>query len=155
MTPQPIPTSLNREPLNYFRHLFTTLDALTVAEVNGRYHSQFIGPAWVRTLAPPSLALVGMGSWCGKVFDGPAGMNRLKRQDEIIEAMPVALVERPSLIDNQPTLTVTYPATSRWPWPHIIDELRRLDTNTLLGMTMAKPLGLHRIAFPFLLHRDA
>lgn len=154
MTSEQMRQQFNQRNLAAFRQLFMTLEDVAVTAVNGRHRSAFVGPRWVRTLAPPSLTVAGLGGWCGKVFRGADGMNLVRRQGRIHEIMPVSLETRPSLIDGRPTLVVAYPAESRWPWPHIVDELRRLDETTLLGMTMAQPLRLHRVAFPFLLRRE-
>ena len=82
------------------------------------------------------------------------GLNLVQRGGAEQKIMPVVLEERPSLVDAQPTLTVVYPPGSRWPWPTIVDELRWLQEDTLLGLTIVTRLGLHRFAFPFLLQRE-
>jgi hypothetical protein len=68
--------------------------------------------------------------------------------------MPVSLSERPSLIDGRPCLTVIYPSSSPFPWPWVVDELRWLADNCLLGMTLVSRKPLNKSALPFLLtHR--
>jgi hypothetical protein len=66
--------------------------------------------------------------------------------------MPIELVEMTSLIDGQMGLVVTYPPGSRFPWPWVVDELRRIDDNCLFGMTLVIKRPLNMIALPFLLH---
>ncbi len=56
------------------------------------------------------------------------------------------------MVDRRPCLAVTYPAGSPFPWPQVVDELRFLDDDTLLGLTLVNMRGLNRLAFPFLLH---
>jgi hypothetical protein len=58
----------------------------------------------------------------------------------------------PSLIDGMPGITLGYPKGSPFPWPWIVDEVRRLDEQTLLCMTLVKSRGLRKLAFPFILH---
>lgn len=54
-------------------------------------------------------------------------------------------------MDVKPGLTVQYAPECPFPWPFVIDELRCLDENCLLGLTIIN-LGLLRsLAFPFLL----
>jgi len=145
---------LNQLTLTGFVALFQPLTLVTVEEMNGRFSSEFIGPAWLRRSAPHLLKLGGLGNWWGKTFDGHGqGLNLVQRGDTIRAIIPVVLEERPSLLDTKPTLTIVYPTGSRFPWPWIVDELRRLDANTLLGLTMVTRFGLQRFAFPFLLHQ--
>lgn len=145
---------LNRLPLAAFRELFAALGPVAVAEMHGRFHSQFVGPAWLRQTAPAALTLGGLGGWCGKVFDGQGGgQNLVRRRGDVRQVMPVVLQERPSLVDHHPTLTIVYPHTSPFPWPFIVDEVRRLNDQTLLGLTLITRFGLSRWAFPFLLHQ--
>ena len=64
-------TDLVHESLGHLRRLFTSLPA--PVSLAGVYRAEFVGPAWLRTLAPPSLALGGLAGWWGKAFDGRAG----------------------------------------------------------------------------------
>jgi len=61
------------------------------------------------------------------------------------------LVHAKSFIDNKEGLALHYQAGNPFPWMHIVDELRRIDNTTLLGMTLANLNGLRRLAFPFTL----
>lgn len=144
---------LNTLSLPAFRRLFHTLSAPALESIRGEFRAEIVGPAWMRLIAPPALALGGLGGWCGKRFDANGqGLNLVNRGREIKPVLPMQLARRASLIDQQPVIAVTYPSSSPPPWPWIIDELRRLDGHTLLGMTVVTRLGLHRLAFPFLLH---
>jgi hypothetical protein len=58
----------------------------------------------------------------------------------------------PSLVDGKPGVTVQYPKDSPFPWPLVVDELRRLDDTTLLGLTIVNAGFLRKLAFPFLLY---
>ena len=61
------------------------------------------------------------------------------------------LVKAKSFIDNKEGLTLHYQPGNPFPWMYIVDELRRIDETTLLGMTLANLNGLRRLAFPFTL----
>ena len=74
-------------------------------------------------------------------------MNIVQRHDKVISVMPVELVEKNSLIDGRIGLAVTYPRSSRFPWPWVVDELRRVDETCLLGMTLVIKRPLDRIAY--------
>ena len=147
---------LNKQSIGWYRAQFSTLDSPTIAQMNGRFRSEFVGPSWLRTIAPPGLAILGLGGWQGKIFDGSGnGMNIVQRKDELQEIMPVVLKEEISKINGRSGLNITYPPGSRLPWPWVVDEIRWLDDNTILGMTLVTKAGMHRLALPFLLHKTS
>jgi hypothetical protein len=147
-------TDLVHESLGRLRRLFTSLAA--PGSLAGVYRAEFVGPAWLRTLAPPSLALGGLAGWWGKAFDGQGGaVNIVVRDGTQRRVLPMTIAGIPSLIDGVPGLTLSYPKGSPFPWFWIVDEVRRLDEQTLLCMTVIKPRGLRKLAFPFVLHSDS
>lgn len=144
---------LNQNALATFGALFASLPPPGIAELNGVYQAEFVGPLWLRKLVKPALVLTGLGGWWGKVFDGRGNAdNIVQRQGELRRILPMKLVASPSRIDGRPGITVTYMPDARLPWPWIIDELRRLDEGCLLGMTMLPKGPLAHLALPFLLH---
>ncbi len=48
---------LKGKPLGSFRPLYRTLQAPDPAKLNGLYRGEFVGPRWLRSLAPIGLAL--------------------------------------------------------------------------------------------------
>jgi hypothetical protein len=139
------------ESLGRLRRLFTSLPA--PESLTGVYRAEFVGPVWLRTLAPPSLALGGLAGWWGKAFDNQDGaVNIVVRSGTQRRVLPMTIARVPSLLDGVPGFTLGYPKGSRLPWPWIVDEVRRLDEQTLLCMTVIKPKGLRKLAFPFVLH---
>jgi hypothetical protein len=64
------------------------------------------------------------------------------------------LVSTTSAIDGKPTLALIYAQDNPFPWPHIVDELRQLDPEALLGMTYVNRGGLKKLAFPFLIESE-
>ena len=148
-------SNLNHLPLNGFPELFHALTPPAMDEMHGRFRADFVGPAWLRRIAPPGLAPLGLGGWWGKTFDGRGqGMNIVRRQGQLVEVIPIRLKEADSLVDGRPGLAITYPPGTRFPWPIVIDEVRWLDDATLLGLTLVTKAGLHRLALPFLLQRE-
>ncbi len=140
--------------LGRLRRLFTSLPA--PESLIGIYRAEFIGPAWLKILAPPSLALGGLAGWWGKAFDDQGGaVNIVVRDGSQRKVLPMTIARAPSLIDGVPGMTLGYPNSSPFPWPWIVDEVRRLDEQTLLCMTVAIPRGLRKLAFPFVLHPNA
>ncbi len=146
---------LNKIALASFRTLFLPLAPPALASMRGIYQAVFVGPWWLRAVAGPGLYPLGLGGWWGKQFDGrDQGSNIVHRGGQLATKMPVRLAEEPSLIDGQPCLAVIYPSESPFPWPWVVDELRLLDDNRLLGMTLVTRSPLNKIALPFLLtHR--
>lgn len=154
MSSAPDTQSLNQMSLAAFRPLFGRLAAPAPEALPGAYNATFVGPAWVRHLAGPALALVGVHGWCGKrFFAGGQAMNLVRASGEIVETLPMTYALTPARIDGAPCARLTYSVPARLPWPWIIDELRAWDADHLLGMTMLDRLGLARFAFPFLLTR--
>jgi hypothetical protein len=144
---------LNQQPLSAFKSIFTSLSPPEIYTLNGVYRAEFTGPIWLRKAAGPSLALAGLGGWWGKIFqeDG-TGFNLVYRRDQLQRTFPIELVTIPSLVDGKPGLTVHYTKDNPFPWPFIIDELRRLNETCLLGLTIVNIGFLRKLAFPFLLH---
>jgi hypothetical protein len=64
------------------------------------------------------------------------------------------LARVPSLIDGRDGLALHYPPNTRFPWNHVVDELRRIDDTSLLGMTVPDINGLRDIALPFVLQKS-
>ena len=137
-----------------FRTLFSSLPPPALNTVEGIYQAAFAGPWWLRTIAGPGLYPLGLGGWWGKRLDGQGqSSNIVHRGGRLSPKMPVSLVECSSMIDGRPCLAVIYPPESPFPWPWVVDELRSLDDERLLGMTLVTWRPLKRLALPFLLSR--
>ncbi len=147
---------LNRQTLMSFQSLFASLAPPSQATgLAGVYQAEFVGPAWLRQIAPPGLALGGLGGWWGKRFDGQGhGHNLVYRRGELAPVLPMMVQAAPSRLDGKAGLTLCYPAGSPFPWPWIIDEVRQLDATTLLGMSLTTLHWAPRLALPFLLHEQ-
>lgn len=140
--------------LRALKQRFLSLPAPALSDLAGIYRAEFVGPAWLRTLAQPALALGGLRGWWGKAFDGQGGAaNLVVRKGQRCRVLPMTVVTMPSLLDGRSAIALRYPPGSPLPWPWIIDEVRRLDKTTLLCMTLVNLTWLPRVPFPFLLHR--
>ncbi len=153
--PAPVFAEFNRMSLVEFREFFGSLAAPTPASLLGAYRAAFVGPGWVRFMAGPALALTGLGGWWGKEFlaDGTA-VNLVVSDGKLVRRFPMELINAPSLIDRKPGLSLRYRTGSPFPWMFVVDELRRVDSSTLLGMTLVDVRGLRSTAFPFILKKS-
>ncbi len=121
--------------------------------LQGVFQGEFVGPAWLRRSAKPTLAVGGLGGWWGKEFDGSgSGMNIVQRGESFERVVPMLVKGAVSRIDGKPGVTLIYPPGSPFPLTWIVDELRHLDEGRLLGLTMVNLDWLRRFTFPFLLH---
>lgn len=135
--------------------LFSTLEAPTDTQCRGFFRARFVGPGWLRRIAPASVSLMGLPGWIGKRFlSSEHAVNVLRQGNDTRDAIPMAIQRESSRIDGRPVLALVYkPPDSPWPLSWLRDELRVLDGGSLLGMTLVdKPL-LRHMAFPFLLER--
>ena len=120
--------------------------------MKGFYHAEFTGPAWLRTIAPPGLAIGGLGGWWGKEFMGDGtGMNIVMRGGQLRRILQVHLELGASSVDGKPAILIRYPKDSQFPWPRVIDELRSLDETSLLGLTIFEIGPFNKLPLPFLL----
>lgn len=145
---------LNHMSLKQFRDLFVSLSIPIPSEIFGKYHAAFVGPAWLRASAAPALSLTGLGGWWGKEFfnDGTA-INIISKDGNFSTRFPMRFMQTRSFIDDRGGLALHYQKGNPFPWMHVVDEIRRIDESTLLGMTIANVRGLRGLAFPFILKK--
>ena len=138
--------------LKAIHRLFTHLDPPEVSSLTGIFRGIFVGPGWLRPIWKPLLAVTGLGGWWGKEFD-PQGnaINLVLRKGRYERRFPMVIVRRSSNLDGKPGLALRYRADNPFPWPLIVDELRRIDSVMVLGMTLADVGPFRRMAFPFVL----
>lgn len=146
---------LNSTGLFSFKQLFADLPAPLQNSTRGTWQAFFVGPAWLRWLAPRGLFLLHFGGWWGKEFSANGtGYNYFDRKGVRIQDFPMKIMETPSILDGKPCLVVKYGTDARFPWRFIQDELRELTDNSLLGMTILSSPGLPIFPLPFLLTRS-
>lgn len=137
-----------------FTAFFAQLPSPQESLLQGRFRAHFVGPGWLRRIAPSAIMLSGLGGWWGKELSGFAeAHNLVLRRQALNKSHAMLLSQAPSIIDGKPCAQLRY--HSGFPWRWVVDELRVIDDNTLLGMTLANAPLLRRLAFPFLLERDA
>jgi hypothetical protein len=143
---------LNKLALLEFPGYFSRLNLPSPDEMQGLYQGGFVGPAWLRRMAGPLLVLTRMGDWLGKDFK-PGGqvINLVRTREGIQQKLPMRLIEQDSLIDGKPGWALQYEASNPFPWPHIVDELRIVEPDLILGMTIPLLGPLARLPLPFVL----
>ncbi len=128
------------------------LDAPDIHDVDGRWEAIFLPP--LQTIAPLGLGLVGLPRWYGKQFEQGSGINLLRTDQDILgETLPMCLRAETSWSDGRPALVAAYAGNARRPWRWIRDEIRLLDSDSILALTFADAPGLRSVGLPFLLHR--
>ena len=143
---------LNRLSLFDFPGYFSSLEAPRAEALQGLFKGSFVGPGWLRELAGPLLVITRMGRWLGKDIDaGGRALNLVRTDGGIVQKLPMQLLEQESLIDGKPGLALSYEASNPFPWPFIVDELRSIQPDLVLGMTITRLGPLARLPLPFVL----
>jgi hypothetical protein len=145
---------LDKLPMRDFSRLYGEMAVGDAAVPKGVYKGTYVGPAWLKAIAPPSMVVSGLGGWWGKDFiAGGKTYNLVQRKNEIRPVIPMQLVLINSRLDGAPALALIYDKQNPFPWPYVVDELRPLDESALLGMMYLNVDALPKIAFPFLLQK--
>ena len=148
-------SELNQYQLRRFRQLFASLDIPNRDELPGKYQGAFVGPAWVRLLIKPALFLVGLGGWWGKeIYEDGLAINILLRQGKMTPRFRMKLAKERSHLDGRDGLSLYYEKDNPILWLFIVDEIRRIDPSTLLGMTHPSVPGFRWFALPFVLQKQ-
>ena len=141
------------------KKLFSSLPPPAPDMRRGFFRASFIGPAWLRATGRPSVAVSGLPGWQGKkFFNADDATNVLKKNGALVEALAMRVTPGISRVDGRQGVALHYvpqngvPAPLPWRW--VRDELRAVDANTLLGMTVIDLPLLRHLAFPFLLVRE-
>ncbi len=144
--------TLNQMSLTAIHRLFTDLDPPEISSLTGIFRGAFVGPAWLRKIWGPLLVITGLGGWWGKEFDSQGNaVNLVLRKGRFESRFSMVIVHQASHLDRKSGLAMHYRADNPFPWPFIVDELRRIDSMMVLGMTLADIGPFRRLAFPFVL----
>ncbi len=147
---------VNDLSLGALRAAFTLLTTPSLESLAGAYRAEFVGPAWLRRFAPPGLVITPLAGWLGKAFDSQGhGINLVRRRGVVQRVLPMTTQWLPSRVDGRPCVTLVYAPGSPFPFAYIVDELRTIDADTLLGLSFAAAPWLARLPIPFLLRRQA
>ncbi|MCC5950655.1 MAG: GMC family oxidoreductase [Acidimicrobiia bacterium] len=152
-----MPTS--SAPLAAWLRCFRTLPAPALPTLEGTFAAELLGPRAMRKVATVALARTGLPGWEGKRFfavDGAvAGTNRCRPAggDEVGEVLPMRVTTDRSRWDGFTVAAITYRRDAPRPWRWVRDEVRAVDQDTLVGITMVDVPGGRRCPTPFLLRR--
>ena len=98
------------------------------------------------------LAIAGLGGWWGKeIAADDTAINLVHRQGNFEYRFPMLMIEETSFLDGKTGRSFHYRKDNPFPWPYIVDEMRRIDDNHILGMTLANIRPFRRFGFPFVL----
>ncbi len=136
--------------------LFSTLQAPAADMCSGFYRAEFIGPWWLRVTGRPSVAMSGLPGWQGKQFlSATTATNVLLKKGQTRHALLMRCVGDVSQVDGKQGLALHYGADAPLPWRWVRDEMRAVDAQHILGMTVINLPLLNRLSFPFLLVRES
>ncbi|MCC1495875.1 hypothetical protein [Alcanivorax sp. 1008] len=146
--------NVNTASIGQLKALYACLALPEPGMCEGFFRARFLGPAWMRASARPTLNLSGLPGWQGKRFTtATSATNVLIHKGQTEERLTMTVTSVKSLVDGSDGLALCYGPDAPRPWRWVRDELRAIDANTLLGITFVdKPL-IRLFAFPFLLER--
>jgi len=149
------PEAFIQQNIKYYVALFKTLECPEDSAINGDYAAEFIGPSWLRFIAPKLLPLGGLSGWYGKrLLDDGGAINLLGPQDQLTADITMVRSEQPSFFGTGNALCLTYDGRAPIGLRGLRDELRSLDEQTLLGLTVVDWPVLRKLPMPFLLRRN-
>lgn len=143
---------LNQTSLEALRGLFSSLEIPAIDSIAGTYRGSFAGPRWTRAAVRPALWLTGLGRWWGKELSGQGtAINLIRNGENLTTRFPMKVIQGKSFIDGRDGLMLYYLPNHPILWLLVEDEIRRLDQNTLLGMTHSRIPIVGRLVLPFIL----
>jgi hypothetical protein len=122
----------------------------------GTYEVHWIGPRWFQIIAKLVIGLFGFKDWYGKQFFGKESAINIFRNSNtgnIVNKYPMLVKIAPSAIDGKDCIYVSYPKSTRFPWPGIVDEFRPWSDDALLGQSYAKFFPFFPMPF-FLIRKE-
>ncbi|TGL62262.1 hypothetical protein EHQ58_03415 [Leptospira ognonensis] len=107
----------------------------------GTFEVQWTGPRWFQFVAKHGLGLLGFKYWFGKEFFGNEDATNLFKIPGSITKLrkyPMSVKIGVSRIDGNTSIQVSYPQSTRFPWPYVIDEFRSVNDDVLIGLSYLK-----------------
>lgn len=143
--------------------LFATLDAPSIAEMNGEYAASLLRqPSVLAAVSGWATVVNPLMPWLCKSFrpvdaETGRGYNTFNRLGRVIQLFPMQTVIAPSRYDGKPAYTLVYRAYhSLCGDINMVDEVRRLGDGLYLGIgTWGFSERQRRVALPFLLQKTA
>ncbi|MEV6660616.1 hypothetical protein [Nocardia fluminea] len=159
MDPDNAVAELRRLDTSGLLALFTTLEAPTIAEIDGEYTAALLTQPNLFAVATGKVAVGNpVAPWLCKAFrpvdeNGGHGYNSFSEFGRVRQRYPMRTLLAPSRYDGAPAYTLVYRAyTSLCGSIHMVDEVRRAAPGVYLGMgTWGFTDAQRRVARPFLL----
>ena len=146
---------LNQTSLGALHGLFSSLEIPAIDSLAGTYRGSFAGPCWTRVAVRPALWVTGLGRWWGKELSNQGtAINLIRSGKDLSTRFPMKILQGKSFIDGRDGLLMYYLPNHPILWLLVEDEIRRLDQDTLLGMTHARIPVLGRLVLPFVLKKQ-
>ncbi len=146
---------LNQISLGALRNLFSSLEIPAIDSIAGTYRGSFAGPHWTRAAVRPALWMTGLGRWWGKELSSQGtAINLIRKGENLTTRFPMKIILGKSFIDGRDGLLLYYLPNHPILWLLVEDEIRRLDQNTLLGMTHSRIPIVGRLVLPFVLKKQ-
>ena len=147
--------ALHSASFSKIREVYQSLNTVEAEARHGFYRVSFIGPWWLRKTAAPGLSLSGFSGWQGKKFlTSETATNILQSKQGITEKFIMQCTQVKSAVDGRISVALSYDEHAPLPWRWVTDELRQLDENTWLCMTVVNLPILKYFPLPFLLEKD-
>ena len=142
--------------LRALRRLYEHLPAPDLDGAIGDWRATFLGPAPLRALAPAGVARAGLPGWQGKRFWATPDGGGLEGTNVVTGGtrLSMRLVVEASKLDGRPCGVISYAHDAPLPWRAVRDEVRVLDADRLLAVSLLDLPGAGAGALPFLLTRD-
>ncbi|MFE9789795.1 hypothetical protein ACFYO7_30920 [Nocardia salmonicida] len=139
--------------------LFTTLEAPTIAEIDGEYTAALLAQPNLFAAVTGKVAVANpLGPWLCKAFrpvdeNSGRGYNTFGEFGQVRQRYPMRTLLAPSRYDGAPAYTLVYRAyTSMCGSINMVDEVRRAASGVYLGMgTWGFTAAQRRVPRPFVL----
>jgi len=131
--------------------LFMTLEP--VKELDGVYTAEIPGSRFLVPIKKMILGIFGLPGWIGKQFFDDYALNMLTKKGELCAGPKMLIRTLPHKLDSKEGLVATYDSDAPIVWQHCTDEFRRIDDNTVLGMSHFDLPGFRGKPSMFLLHK--
>lgn len=141
--------------------LFETLEAPSIAEMNGEYAASLLRqPSVIAAVSGWATVVNPFMPWLCKSFrpvdaETGRGYNTFNRLGRVVQLFPMQTVIAPSRYDGKPAYTLVYRAYHSFCGDiNMVDEVRRLGDGLYLGIgTWGFSERQRRVALPFLLQQ--
>lgn len=128
--------------MNFFKSIQQYKDlAKSETLPQGTFEVLWTGPKWFQFIAKHGIGIFGFKNWYGKEFFGnqeATNVFKVPASKMLIQKYPMNVKIGASRIDGNISIQVSYPTSTRFPWPYVIDEFRSVNDDILIGVSYLK-----------------